>query len=295
MLPAAISLVICAGLMLIGRMNVAEAVSPDGRRYLALGRGEPVGMPFALRWLLPAVCGDSLRRWRISTLAHLLALPPLLTWWLSPWVADTRLRVAGALLICGLPGVWRIHLRWPVHTDAAAMAWALGSAVAFQRHEPVLGMALALVAGAIKESAPVFAACFSWNLLPLAALAGPLVRALTARVGADPLGQEHVTSHPVTASRVHHLGRWFDARAMIAPWGAGILAPLASSSPVTAMLGVTALLGYAQLVVATDTARLYQWAAPAVILATVTVIPARWAVLVLVLHLFNPWAGTAEV
>lgn len=252
-------------------------------------------MPWALRWLLPAVCRDSLRRWRVSTLIHLMALPPLLTWWLAPWIADTRLRIVGALLICGLPGVWRIHLRWPIHTDAAAMTWAIGCAVAFQRHEPVLGIVLALVAGAIKEPAPVFAACFSWNLLPLVALAGPLVRALTVRVGSDLMGQSHVTRYPVTASREHHLGKWFDARAMITPWGAGILAPLTPDATVGAMLGVTALLGYAQLVVATDTARLYQWAAPAVILATVTVVPPRWAVLVLVLHLFNPLAGSAEV
>ena len=145
----------------IGRLNVAEAVSPDGQRYLALGAGVRAPMPFALRWLLPVVCRDSVRRWRVSGLLHLAALPPLLTVWLGQWVASAELRVVGGLLVCGLAGVWRIHLRWPVLVDAPAMTWALGSAVAFQHHQPVAGVAIALVAGCTKESAPVFAACYA--------------------------------------------------------------------------------------------------------------------------------------
>jgi len=286
-----------AGVVLIasGRLNVAESVSPDGHRYRALGAGEPVPMPFALRWLLPRVCGASLVRWRVSALLHLAALPPLLAVWLRHWIHEDAMVAAGALLVCGLSGVWRITLRWPVLVDATALTWAVGSAIAFQQGVWPLGGALALVAGCIKESAPVFAACYAWNPLALIGLVAPAIRALTVRVGPDLMAQPHVTRHPVAASRVHHLGKWFDARAMILPWGIGILAALATDPRVVPMLVITLLLAYAQLVVATDTARLYQWAAPPVILATMTVLPPRWAVLALIAHLFNPWASTAEV
>jgi hypothetical protein len=40
--------------------------------------------------------------------------------------------------------------------------------------------------------------------------------------------------------------------------------------------------------------RLYQWAAPPVILATLTVLPSRWAVVALLAHLLNPWAGNGR-
>jgi hypothetical protein len=295
MVAALIALGAGLALIAVGRMNVAEAVSPDGHRYRALGRGERVSMPFALRWLLPRICGESMARWRASALLHLAALPPLMTVWLGHWLHDERLQVVGALLVCGLSGIWRITLRWPVLVDAPAMTWAVASAIAFQHNVPLLGIGLALVTGCIKESAPVFAACYGWTFLALIGLIAPLIRALTARVGTDLMGQPHVTRQPVAASRVHHLGKWFDARAMILPWGAGILAALVTDQRIIPILVVTVILAYGQVLVATDTARLYQWAGPPVILAAMSVLPPRWAFLALLAHLFNPWAGTAEV
>jgi hypothetical protein len=295
MAEAGIALAVGGVLVLLGFMNVVFAISPDGRRYLSAGRGEAVSMPFVLRWLLPAICKDSVTRWRWSTTLHLLALPPLITVWLEPWVPDSRLRVVGGLMVCGLSGIWRIHLRWPVLVDAAAMTWAVASAVAFQKGVPLLGVALALVSGAIKESGPVFAACYAWNPLALVALVAPLARRLTAKVGDDLMGQPHVTHQPLTASRVHHLGKWFDPKVMLLPWGAGVLAVLADDGLVVPMLVVTLTLAYGQTIIATDTSRLYQWAAPPVILAAISVIPDKWAIALLVAHLFNPWAGSAEV
>lgn len=295
MFVAACALVGGVILIAIGRLNVTEAVSPDGHRYQALGAGERVSMPFALRWLLPAVCGAAVVRWRISALVHLAVLPPLLTVWFGHWIQDDRLQVVGALLVCGLSGIWRITLRWPVLVDATALTWAVGAAVAFQRGWWPLGIALVLIAGCIKESSPVFAACYCLDPLALIGLAAPLLRALTVRVGPDLMAQPHLTSQPVLASRVHHLGKWFDPRAMVLPWGVGVLATLVTDREIAVMLAVTLALAYAQVVVATDTARLYQWAAPPVLLATVTVLPPQWAVAALVAHLFNPWAGSAEV
>ena len=56
MVAALIALGVGLALIVVGRMNVAEAVSPDGHRYLALGSGERVSMPFALRW--PALASE---------------------------------------------------------------------------------------------------------------------------------------------------------------------------------------------------------------------------------------------
>jgi hypothetical protein len=37
--------------------------------------------------------------------------------------------------------------------------------------------------------------------------------------------------------------------------------------------------------------RLYQWAAPPLILATISVVPPEFAVVALLVHLLNPWSG----
>jgi hypothetical protein len=55
---------------------------------------------------------------------------------------------------------------------------------------------------------------------------------------------------------------------------------------------VPVAVGYAQLLVATDSTRLYQASAPVVCIAAALVIPPEWAVAVLVAHWLNPWAGS---
>ncbi|SEG86531.1 hypothetical protein SAMN04489712_119104 [Thermomonospora echinospora] len=288
---------LCLALVLAGLSRInwpVQAVSPDGRRYLTAGSGRPVSLPFMLRWLLPRLCGDSLRRWRWCTTAHLVALPPLVTVWMAPWVADDRLRVIGGLLLCGMPGIWRIQLRWPVLVDGTAMAWALGSAICFQHGLWVPGIAAVLVSGCVKETAPVFAACFAWHWVALVGLAAPLVRRLTGTIGEDLFGQPDLLKDPWRAGSLYHAGKWFDPLAMLTPWGAGLLAALSVDTRIAPMLIVTVALAYAQLLIATDTARLYQWAAPPVVLGAVQVMPSRWAIAILIVHLCNPWAGSAE-
>jgi hypothetical protein len=282
-------------LTVLGKLNLRSlAISPDGRRYLAMGAREAVPRPFAARWLLPRVCGASETRWRWSTDLHLVSLPPLLYLWLEPYTADERLRAIGALLVCGLPGIWRIHLRWPVGVDPPALAWAVAAALLMRYDQPLLAVAAALIAGAMKETSPVFAACFAWHPLPLLGLLAPAIATWLVKPGPDPMSQDDVLTNPLMASRLYHVGRWFDAKLMAAPWGVCLLAVLATDSRLAVPLLVTVALAYGQTLVATDTVRLYQWAAPPVIAATVTVLPSQWAVAAFAAHLLNPWAGKAE-
>jgi hypothetical protein len=288
------SLLAALALYVIGRArHPGIRVTLDGRRYLAMGGGRSVAMPFALRWLLPAVCGSSVARWRRCTAIHLVLLPVMVSIWLSPWIQDPLLLAVGGLLVCGLPGVWRIHLGWPVLVDATAMTWAVGSAIALQHRRYVLGAALALVAGCIKESGPVFAACYAWHPVALVGLAAPALRRMVASIGPDIFDEQEgsILAHPLRAGLAAHAGRWLDPRVMLTPWGVGLLGCLVTPRPILPMLIITLILAYGQLLVATDSVRLYQWAAPPVILATISVIPPKFAVMVLLVHLFNPWSG----
>jgi hypothetical protein len=276
----------------LGYVNLSTMeISPDGRRYLAAGAGRAVPYPFALRWLLPWICEASVRRWQVCAIVHLLALPPLTTLWLSFWIHDDVLLTVGGLLMCGLAGIWRIQLHRPVLVDSPAVAWSLGAAVLVQHEMWVAALLAVVVAGSIKETAPVFAACYAWHPLLLLGLLAPLVRRLISTPGPDPMGEESLLRHPLRAGTLSHMDRWFDARSMIAPWGAGVLAVLATDQRIIPMVVITTVLAYAQLLFATGTVRLYQWAAPPVVLAAVGVIPAGWAVAVLLAHLLNPWPG----
>ncbi len=78
---------------------------------------------------------------------------------------------------------------------------------------------------------------------------------------------------------------------MVTPWGVCVAGLFAGDASILPMLVLTLVLAYGQLLVATDTVRLYQWGAPPLILGTVLVLP-TWALgLALVPHLLNPWAG----
>ncbi|MEV0974595.1 hypothetical protein [Microtetraspora glauca] len=281
-----------SGGMAMWRLLVGPlTVSPDGMRYLAMGAGIPVSMPFRLRWLAPAVCRDSIARWRCWTAVHVAALPALTAMWLSHWVDDPLRCALGGLLVVGLPGLWQINLRWGVLVDGSSMAWALASAIALQHEQPLLACALAVVCGCIKETGPVFAACFAWSPLPLAGLIVPVVLRLTARRTSDLLGDDDLLDKPLVAGLVAHYRRWLDPLFMVTPWGVCMAGVLVGDAAVLPMLVITLTIAYGQLLVATDTVRLYQWGAPPLILGTVLVLP-TWALgVALVPHLVNPWAG----
>jgi hypothetical protein len=78
---------------------------------------------------------------------------------------------------------------------------------------------------------------------------------------------------------------------MLTPWGVSLIALFTIDHAVLIMLLTTLVLAYCQLLIATDSVRLYQWAAPPMILATMTVLTSPWAIVALALHLLNPWAG----
>jgi hypothetical protein len=94
--------------------------------------------------------------------------------------------------------------------------------------------------------------------------------------------------HPVREARKVH--DFLDWRTMILPWGAvAVLAPLGFSRSPSIVPAVAALLaGYAQLLVAVDNARLFQWAAPAVIAIAVRD-PPSWGWFAAIAGLFNPY------
>jgi hypothetical protein len=278
-------------LLVLGHYRQTEKqLSSDGDRYLTLGRGVAVPYPFMWRWLVPAVCRASEPRWRVCTDVHLFALPVLTSCYIAHWEVQPSAAVFGGLLVCGFAGVWRNNIRRPVLVDPPALVWSLLAAVLDLHGQWVAALAVALVAACVKETAPVYAACFCLDPLLLAGLAAPVVRRVFWKGGED-THNSRALADPFGTARRAHAQHLFDPVVMIAPWGAGVLAVLATDRSVVPTLVLALLLAYGQLAVAGNTVRLYQWAAPAVALAAATVIPSGWEPALLTAHLFNPWAG----
>lgn len=266
-------------------MAVELRLGPDAARYILAGRDQPVAFPFNLRVLWPSICRDDPRRWRALWLASWPVLAAgCVVWSLGEGAAWQRAAAAAAFLVA-LPGVWGPHSVRPVGVDLPTMAVAIWSAAAFAHGMPILGVVIASWAVLGKEHAPIWVALWAWTPWALLALAiVPLIwlfnRPQLDEVTAMPVLKD-VHDHPFRQSLAHHAGQWRDAWVMVAPWGVTLAALYRPSIWVVAALAVA----YLQLIVATDTVRLYHvTAGPVMALAAAQVIPLEWLLLAVVVH-----------
>ncbi|HEY3492006.1 MAG TPA: hypothetical protein VGK43_03580, partial [Solirubrobacterales bacterium] len=227
--------------------------TPDGVRYLALAQGQAVPKPFNVRVLLPLLARTDVRRWRAASILGTLLLC-LGTAFLCP---DWKTGLAAALMALALPST-RFSLRHPILVDLPALGLAASSAALFH-HEIYWAAFVPLFAAALcRETTPLFVAAFSWTLWPLVALAIPVMLYLTRKEGPDPIPTlAWIQQQPFKAGWQFHKGLYLSGM-MLAPWGGAIVGLANLNEAAIASL----ILGYGQLLVATDTVRLYQWAAP---------------------------------
>jgi len=252
-------------------------LTPDGVRYFE-ATNRRVARPFHYRFALPLVLRRNERAWLWCSRSAIVTIGVLTALYAgSPWM----------MCVAFLPGI-AFSWRCPVLVDATGMACALLAAVLWPVWWPA-AIAVVLLSGCVRETAPVWAAIYAWNPVMLVGLVPTIIRAFQ-RAGSDVLDAENawILRHPILASRKYHRGLWLDPMVMVAPWGA-LLVGLRS---LDVQLGMALLAGYGQLAVATDSVRLYQWAAPVLAAATVRSVPG-WALPFVALGVvFNPWKGS---
>lgn len=225
----------------IQRVRLPQTISPDGVWYLSAATGGgTLPLPFALRQTLPELLGSSPRVWSIATGLSWIAIAPAL------FALSGSITAVAIWLF--LPFGAQV-IRHPVLVDAPALLLAVLAALAWRYDHVFVAFSLAIASSLCKEPGALFAAAFAGT--PWLAVVVPI--AMFSGVGNT--GRTHVHALPVRHN-------WFDMSRMILPWGAGALALLGSW---TVSEIIAAALGYAQLLVANDEARLYQWAAPAVL------------------------------
>ena len=259
---------------------------PDAYRYLTLAQGKPVPRPFHLRWLLPYFCEVSPKAWWAVFVASWPVAAGGFVWWRLEAGDDWRVAVAASALFLALPGVLGPKAVAPVGVDMPAAAVSLIGLALITDGQPArvaAGVLVVAIAACIRETSPVWVALWAWSLWPLIALCVVVCRALCVKPGKDPLGArfDEIAAHPVKAALAAHRGRWRDARLMVVPWGVC----LAALTGLTWQMAVVLVLAYGQLLIATDSVRLYQHAAgPVLAVAAAQVIPVAWLPLAVVVH-----------
>jgi hypothetical protein len=261
------------------RLDERSSMAPDSLYYALMARGEKVPRPFCGRWLFPLIFRERLRAWNVMVAVMFVV------------GGCAMYTLAGNNLVATLLWVWlpntRFHLRHPMLVDLpgivlpmAAAAWAPDS-LAWK-------LPLAFLIGATREWGVIWYAILA--ACPPALLAGFAGTAVGYFWKGRPGQQgdnDFITDpfHTVTRYRMGHL---FNYRLMLLPWG--MVLPLAVFSGV--MPWHWFILAYAPLVIATDHARIYLYAAPVLILAAVQApVPAiLWGGIVLA-HVFNPYRG----
>lgn len=264
------------------------AMGPDAARYWLGAGGENLARPFHLRWLLPKLCGQSMRRWwAVWALSWPVAAGGMFVL-ARTWGLDQNRSLLAVVLCVGLAGLWGPAVVRPVGVDLPALAVGVWAAAAFHAGWWPAGLVLVVIAATIKESSPVFVAIWAWHPLALSALAAVALRALVAHPSIDPVTamqpMRDIYDHPFrTAIRARP---WRSARVMVAPWMVCLAALYRPSLWVATALAVA----YSQLLVATDTVRLVHTAAgPVAAIAAAAVIPEGWFVVAAIAHLVWWW------
>lgn len=259
---------------------------PDAAVYISMSQGIPMPVPYCLRWLYSFLMPKraSFVTWMNTGAIGLWLTFPLVylfgeahgvngLWACALWGALPVIDI-----LWGLPGLVD-HVSWP---------FGIGTALLFIHGHTEAGIALSLVGGLLEPRLPVMVAAWAWNPWALTGLVSVAVLSKVVKRG-DPgiMEDPEPLRHPWRTGQKYNAVTFRDMRTGLLPWGA-LLAGLAALTPaVVASLA----LAYSQLFRATDRARLYMWAAPALIVAALRVIPESLMPVAVLVTWFNPWRG----
>lgn len=265
-----------------------QGYSPDGRFYVVMGEGGRVPQPYSRRWLLPLILRGRRthvnmarpRSWVLASGLAFLAVGPLM-------YALTG-SLACVWFCAWLPGL-AINVRLPVLVDQVAFTLMLAAVVAHRQGLYWVALPLIFIAGQCKEVAPMFGAVLCMDLwMGLTSVASVACAIVVGKVRSIPGDQEYML-HPFRAAMTKHDPlSWVS---MVLPWGGMAIMGVAMASAglelnrVSTGAGVALAMGYGQLLLANDESRLYQWAAPA-LLVWMAGHEGLWLVPALVAHPF---------
>jgi len=260
------------------------SLAPDFLTYQAMSQGRPAADPFRTRWLLPALMnGNALKGWHTVGLVGLVLSFPALylfvetvgasgLWAVVIWgslpVIDVLYRMRGMI----------DHVAWPVALLAGTFV--------VSGHIIPAGILIALSA-MLDPRTVMF--IFAWTLNPwtLLGLVPFAVASLILPKG-EPYIHPEIIKHPWASSKKVNGPFLLNPKMTLIPWGVCMFGLLDLSLTVILSL----IFAYAQMFRAIDRIRLFMWAAPALIIATLGIVPEAWLPLAVLVTIMNPWKAT---
>ena len=262
-------------------LNETRQESPDSKRYFAMGSGITQINPFNLRWLLPFICRNNITAWNVFNIGSLILIPVVMYMLLIVKGYSETQSLIGCALVCGLSGVMLVNYIAKYLTDSFGMLMVLCSAIAFQLNNPIAGIIFSCIGSMANEKVFIYSALTSWNSLALIGGIPVLIRYLLVKPAkTDYLGDTEQLKHPLKLAHQFHKNRYFS---IVLVWGVCILA----LNDMTLQLALTLFVAYLSCIGATDLTRLFQWAFPVVVIATVNVFPIEYTLPLLAIHWFN--------
>lgn len=255
--------------------------APDMITYSNMSKGRPAPDPFRLRWLLPALMPEGTQKgWKLIGLFGLLASFPALYLFAESAGASGLWAVMlwGSLPVIDV--LWRMrgivdHVSWPV---------ALVAAAALLNGWTTIGILLVVISGMLDPRLPVFVAAWTLNPLGLLGLIPAVIAHALLKKG-QPYIHPEIINHPWQSAKRENGHLLRDPKTVLLPWGACLFGILNLSGALLASL----LIAYGQMICAIDRVRLYMWAAPVLIVATLGIVPEVWLPLAVIVTIMNPW------
>lgn len=156
------------------RVGDPDPRAGDWEEYQRAARGD-APRPFCWRWLVPALARSSPAAWRALTVWSLSLLPGALVFFLhTHGVGGPLSWILTALGLTLLPSIYERNLKILYLVDGPALLLALLTASCSRLESPgvYFVIPLSLMAGATRETAPILAAIWAMNPLPLIGLLG---------------------------------------------------------------------------------------------------------------------------
>lgn len=255
--------------------RVTNTKEGHGREYLSVAKKDPVFTPFCWRWLVPTLCGTDPLKWkRYNRIALAVTFPVIadlaLLWGLSP------LQAAVVVLLWGLvPSIHQYPRRYILVPDPIAMLFVLfagSSALLYAKTGMAFHLVLfivdCLLAGAARESAPVFIAAGTLNPL---ALIGLLGAGWWRKSCPAPREVEHLSGSPFKMLKIHGVGKLIRGFEHDWVWKIG---PAAVSLVSLDLRAYAALgVGITQMALGADKIRLLLHGLPFILIPAVAVTP----------------------
>jgi len=255
--------------------------SPDTRVYKSMCNGMKLRNPYRLRWLLPYLLPPREWIWWSVSMAALVVSCPLMAMFAE---ANGVPAIWAVLLWVSLP-IWNINIRLGMMPDPVAWMLALLAVVLSVNGYILPAIAVAMVAGMVAPKAPVFAALWVLNPWLLIGLVPVVIGHFLLPKGRA-LCDEPILNEPWKTGMKIHGGHIHDATELLLPWGGCMAAMFCGDWRILPAVFVA----YAQLLRSTDSARLYMWAAPVVIIGALKVITVEPLLIIAVLATwFNPY------